>query len=159
MRCDNCPLCPIAVDDVCLESEGKYGIEHADGMLGCKHPRNWAEKKSRECDEHYGTMGTDMGIEMTFTPEELAEVIDLCKHMVGLDRHQPYHRHGKAFYKPYRNYFCDGANGNRLFDKLTGVLGLITSRQSEKYVYYYLTRAGLDWLGRRLKIEIGDERE
>lgn len=159
MRCDNCPLCPIAEDDVCLESEGKYGIEHADGMLGCKHPRNWAEKKSRECDEHYGTMGTDMGIEMTFTPEELAEVIDLCKHMVGLDRHQPYHRHGKAFYKPYRNYFCDGANGNRLFDKLTGVLGLITSRQSEKYVYYYLTRAGLDWLGRRLKIEIGGERE
>lgn len=46
MRCDNCPLCPIAEDDVCLESEGKYGIEHADGMLGCKHPRNWAEKRS-----------------------------------------------------------------------------------------------------------------
>lgn len=159
MRCDCCPLCPIAEDDVCMESEGKYGIEHADGMLGCKHPRNWCEKKSRECDEHYGTMGTDMGIEMSFTPEELTKVIELCKHMVGLDRHQPYHRHGKAFYKPYRNYFCDGANGNRLFDKLTGVLGLITSRQSEKYVYYYLTRAGLDWLGRRLKMEIGDERE
>lgn len=159
MRCDCCPLCPIAEDDVCLESEGKYGIEHADGMLGCKHPRNWAEKRSNEHDTALGEMGMDMGIEMTFTPEELTKVIDLCKHMVGLDRHQPYHRHGKAFYKPYRNYFCDGANGNRLFDKLTGVLGLITSRQSEKYVYYYLTRSGLDWLGRRLKIEIGDERK
>ena len=30
MRCDNCPLCPIAEDDVCPEIEGKYGIEHAD---------------------------------------------------------------------------------------------------------------------------------
>lgn len=159
MRCDNCPLCPIVEDDVCPECEGEYGIEYADGMVGCRHPRNWAEKRSNEHDTALGEMGTDMGIEMDFTPEELAEVIDLCKHMVGLDRHQPYHRHGKAFYKPYRNYFCDGANGNRLFDKLTGVLGLITSRQSEKYVYYYLTRAGLDWLGRRLKIEIGDERE
>lgn len=46
MRCDNCPLCPIAEDGVCPECEGKYGIEHADGMLGCKHPRNWAEKRS-----------------------------------------------------------------------------------------------------------------
>lgn len=26
-------------------------------------------------------------------------------------------------------------------------------------IHYYLTRAGLDWLGRRLKIEIGDERK
>ncbi len=32
MRCDCCPLCPIAEDDVCPESEGKYGIEHADGL-------------------------------------------------------------------------------------------------------------------------------
>lgn len=71
MRCDNCPLCPIAEDDVCLESEGKYGIEHADGMLGCKHPRNWAEKRSNEHDTALGEMGTDMGIEMDFTPEEL----------------------------------------------------------------------------------------
>lgn len=23
MRCDNCPLCPIAEDDVCLESEDR----------------------------------------------------------------------------------------------------------------------------------------
>lgn len=32
MRCDNCPLCPTAEDDVCPESEGKYGIEHADDL-------------------------------------------------------------------------------------------------------------------------------
>ena len=43
-----------------------------------------------------------------------AKVIDLCKHMVGLDYQKPYHRHGKAFYRPYRNYFADGIPGNRL---------------------------------------------
>lgn len=118
MRCDCCPLCPIAEDDVCPECEGKYGIEHADGMLGCKHPRNWAEKRCNEHDTALGEMGIDMGIEMDFTPEELAKVIDLCKHMVGLDRQRPYHRHGNAFYRPYRNFFASNFPGNRLLNKL-----------------------------------------
>ena len=43
MKCDYCPLAPF--DDVCPESEGKYGIEFKDGSLGCKHPRNWVEKR------------------------------------------------------------------------------------------------------------------
>lgn len=152
MRCDNCPLCPIADDDVCPECEGEYGIEYADGMVGCKHPRNWVEKKSNEHDTALGEMGTDMGIEMDFTPEELAEVIDLCKHMVGLDYQKPYHRHGKAFYRPYRNYFADGIPGNRLLNKLAG--WIITKSQGERHVYYKLTTEGLKWLGRQLKIEI-----
>ena len=32
--------------------------------------------------------------------------IEEAKHAIGLDYKKPYHRHGKAFYKPYRNYFC-----------------------------------------------------
>ena len=56
MRCDCCPLCPIAEDDVCLESEGEFGLEHADGTWGCKHPRNWAEKRSNEHDTMLGEM-------------------------------------------------------------------------------------------------------
>lgn len=39
MRCDSCPLCPIAEDDVCMESEGKYGIEHADGVEELREQR------------------------------------------------------------------------------------------------------------------------
>ena len=153
MICDCCPLCPIAEDDVCMESEGKYGIEHADGMLGCKHPRNWCEKKSRERDEHYGIMGTDMGIEMSFTPEELAKVIELCKHMVGLDRQKPYHRHGKAFYRPYRNFFASNFPGNRLLNKLPDWI-ITTKSQGEKYTYHKLTIEGLKWLGRQLHVTI-----
>lgn len=157
MRCDNCPLCPIADDGVCAESEGEYGIEYADGMVGCKHPRNWAEKRSNEHDTALGEMGTDMGIEMDFTPEELAKVIDLCKHMVGLDSHNPYHRHGKAFYRPYRNYFAANIPGNRLLNKLPGYI--ITKSQSEKYTWHKLTLEGLKWLGRQLNMTIMEERE
>ena len=107
MRCDNCPLCPIAQDDVCFEAEGKYGIEHEDGMLGCTHPWNWVKKRDEEYTEHLGAMGTDMGLEMDLSEKDLAALTELCKHAVGLDSHNPYHRHGKAFYKPYRNYYCD----------------------------------------------------
>ncbi len=41
MRCDYCPLS--APEDVCPEAEGKYGVEHQDGMLGCSHPWNWVK--------------------------------------------------------------------------------------------------------------------
>lgn len=54
MRCDNYPLCPTAEDDVCPKSEGKYGIEHADGMLGCKHPWNW-DKATKAWNERSTT--------------------------------------------------------------------------------------------------------
>lgn len=163
MRCDNCPLCPIAEDDVCIETEGKYGIEHADGMLGCRHPRNWAEKKSYECDKYYGDMGTDMGIETMFSEDELKQVIELCKHMVGLDNQKPYsriyHRHGKAFYKAYRNYYIDGVSGNKLLDRLVGVIGIMRKEQNRIGNLYALTQYGLEWLGRQLNITIKDEED
>ena len=154
MRCDNCPLCPTADDDVCPESEGKYGIEHADGMLGCKHPRNWAEKMSNEHDTILGEMGTDMGIEMSFSEDELKRLLEDCKHMVGLDYKKPYHRHGKAFYKAYRNYFSD-APSHKLFEKLPG--WIINKRKSESGVIYSLTDEGLAWLGRQLEITIKED--
>lgn len=86
------------------------------------------------------------------TPEELTKVIDLCKHMVGLDRQNPYHRHGKAFYRPYRNFFASNFPGNRLLNKLPG--WLIAKSQSEKYIYHKLTTEGLKWLGRQLHVTI-----
>lgn len=156
MRCDCCPLCPIAEDDVCPECDGKY-VEHADGMLGCKHPRNWAEKRCNEHDTALGEMGIDMGVEMSFTPEELEKVIELCKHMVGLDYQKPYHRHGRAFYRPYRNYFAANIPGNRLLNKLPGYI--ISKSQSEKYTWHQLTLEGLQWLGRQLHVTIKEERD
>lgn len=150
MRCDCCPFG--RDDDTCSEAEGEYGIEHADGVLGCKHPRNWVEKRDREHADYLGDMGTDMGIEMSLSESELQRAIELCKHMIGLDYSRPYHRHGKAFYKPYRNYYCDIQSGNKVLDKLPS---FIISKENYNYcTWYTLTSDGLKWLGRQLKITI-----
>lgn len=150
MRCKYCPLSD--PEDVCLEAEGAYGIEFKDGDLGCKHPRNWVEKRDSEHAAYYGRIGLDMGIEMDLTAEEISRAIEICKHMVGLDSERPYHRHGKAFYRAYRNYFGEVPEGNRLLDKLPECL--FSVRRNERGATYHLTKTGLDWLGRRLKIKI-----
>ena len=152
MRCDCCPLCPIAEDEVCLESEGKYGIEHKDGMLGCKHPRNWCEKRSDEHDIALGEMGTDMGIEMSLTKGELKKAIELCKHMIGLENSKPYRRHGKVFYKAYRNFFAAPSTGDEVLEKLPSFI--ISKRRTETSVVYVLTAEGISWLGRQLQMHI-----
>lgn len=152
MRCDCCPLCPIAEDDMCPESEGEYGIEHADGMLGCRHPKNWVKKRDEEHTEYLSDMGTDMGVELCISEDELKIAVDYCKHMVGLDYERPYQRHGKLFYKPYRNHWEAPANGNKILDKLPRFL--VTRDADEMGVLYALTVDGLKWLGRQLKITI-----
>lgn len=60
----------------------------------------------------------------------LVRPIEICKHMVGLDSERPYHRHGKAFYRAYRNYFGEVPEGNRLLDKLPECL--FTVRRNER---------------------------
>ena len=150
MRCDMCPLSN--PEDVCPEAEGQYGIKHEDGTLGCRHPRNWVEKRDAEYDEYIGVMGLDMGIEMDLTPDELERALAICEHMVGLDYQKPYHRHGNAFYKAYRNYYGDVPEGNKILDKLPKELFLV--HQSERGTMYYLTDIGLEWLGRQLHTKI-----
>lgn len=152
MRCDCCPLCPIAEDDMCPESEGEYGIEHTDGMLGCRHPKNWVKKRDEEHTEYLSDMGTDMDVELCISEDELKIAVDYCKHMVGLDYERPYQRHGKLFYKPYRNHWEAPANGNKILDKLPRFL--VTREADEMGVLYALTVDGLKWLGRQLKITI-----
>lgn len=150
MRCDCCPLSD--PEDVCPEAEGIHGIAHKDGMLGCKHPRNWVEKRDEEYSNHLGTMGLDMGIEMDMTKDELLRAIEICKHMVGLDNSRPYHRHGKAYYKAYRNYYTDLPSGNRILDMLPEMI--IQATKNDRGSEYHLTDAGFGWLGRQLHITI-----
>ena len=53
MRCDRCPLNPLAPDDVCdLADDPKYGMTHKDGGIGCRHSYNWAKKKDDEYSEY-----------------------------------------------------------------------------------------------------------
>lgn len=74
----------------------------------------------------------------------LNHAIELCKHMIGLDRRKPYHRHGKVFYKGYRNYFSAPICGNKILDKLPHYI--IEREITAKRVCYALTLDGLKWL-------------
>ena len=150
MRCDCCPLS--SCDDTCPEAENEYGIEHKDGVLGCRHPRNWVKKRDKEYSEYLGVMGTDMGIEMSSSEMEFKRAIEMCEHMIGLDYKRPYHRHGKAFYKPYRNYYTDTKDGNKVLDKLPNFI--VTRGSNDMSTWYNLTSDGLKWLGRQLRITI-----
>lgn len=152
MRCDCCPLC-FNAEGACSESEGVFGIDHADGMGGCRRPRNWVDKMDRERDEYLANMGTDMGIESLLCEEDMKIAIDYCKHMVGLDYKQPYRRHGKYFYKPYRNYYYAATSkGNVILNKFPSFI--MTKEFGSDGVWYILTPDGLKWLGRVLKITI-----
>ena len=114
-----------------------------------------------EYSEYLGDMGDDMGIAHDFEIKgwKLEAALDDMRHMIGLDmlKHKPYKRHGKLFYRPYRNHW---AGENKYLDYLSGILGLC-EKQYPKLTggmpYYYLTRRGLDFLGRHIHVTIHDE--
>ena len=150
MRCDCCPLSD--PEDVCPEAEGEYGREYKDGALGCYHPWSWIKKRDDMHAKAIGEMGLDMGIEMDLSKQELQRAIEICKHMVGLDYKRPYHRHGKAFYRAWRNYYEAPLSGNPILDKLPSCL--LTIRRGGVSMWYEMTDTGLGWLGRQLEITI-----
>ena len=83
--------------------------------------------------------------------------IELAKHCIGLDRKKPYTRHGKKFYRPYRNYFSTGRDCED-WEVMESAGYAERGRQNQHGGYmFWLTRAGLDWLGERLDIHIYDE--
>ena len=87
-------------------------------------------------------------------------LIDFASHAIGLDYKRPYTRHGKKFYKPYRNYY-DTFTDNRAWLKLES-LGYARSYGLKvidgcEHISFKLTRKGLDWLGNVLDIKIYDE--
>ena len=98
-------------------------------------------------------MGLDMGIEMNSSKSEIDRIVQICKHTIGLDYHKPYHRHGKAFYRPYRNFFCT-VKDDVIWNKLCKVDIAKRSEEHNGCAVFYLTQIGMRWLGRQLKITI-----
>lgn len=92
---------------------------------------------------------------------EEIKCIELCKHAIGMGLRKPYKRHGKTFYKPYRNYFStsEGCEHYKCWESLESA-GYAKSVQREEYgKTFWLTRDGLDWLGEKLNMHIYDEDE
>lgn len=89
---------------------------------------------------------------------ELKNCIDVATHAIGLDYKKPYTRHGKKYYKPYRNYFCthpDDEHWCLLESKGYAIHGTVREHDGGyKTVIFYLTRDGLDWLENTLGIKI-----
>lgn len=84
--------------------------------------------------------------------------VQLAAHAIGLDHKRPYQRHGKLFYRPYRNYFAthDKAPDYKTWQGMVAN-GYAGTYEHNRFVYYYLTRKGLDWLGDALGITIHNE--
>lgn len=83
-------------------------------------------------------------------------------HTIGLDYKRPYIRHGRKFYRPYRNYFT--TNGKSTAFRPLVEAGYMTERSmprapdgTEGHIYS-MTRAGLDWLGEQIGVTIHNEK-
>lgn len=84
--------------------------------------------------------------------------IERMKHCIGLDRHKPYKRHGKKFYRPYRNGYATGKDHQGWDELVTdGYAGRSEEPNQHGGYVYWLTRKGLDYLGEQLDITIYDE--
>ena len=86
--------------------------------------------------------------------------ISLASHAIGLDHKKPYKRHGKLFYKPYRNYYAASPKACKVWEMMVAA-GYAKAGRKDRYGgrMYWLTKKGLDWLGEKLNIKIYDEED
>lgn len=84
--------------------------------------------------------------------------INFASHAIGLDHKKPYKRHKKYFYRPYRNYYAASPKDCEVWEMMVAA-GYAEAGRKDRYGgrLYWLTRAGLDWLGEKLGIHIYDE--
>ena len=86
--------------------------------------------------------------------------IDLASHCIGLDYKKPYKRHGRYFYRPYRNYYGAGGKDVEIWDVMVEAgYAAAGKKDREGGRMYWLTREGLDWIGKKLGIQIWNEEE
>ena len=86
--------------------------------------------------------------------------INYMSHAIGLDNKKPYKRHGKLFYKPYRNYYEASLVGCKIWDNLVVKKYANAGKKNRNGSRtYWLTRKGMDVLGEKLGIVIHDEEE
>lgn len=84
-------------------------------------------------------------------------------HTIGLDGYgRPYTRHGRKFYRPYRNYFTTNAE-SAVFSPLVEAGYMTDELMPRGYDgteghLYRMTRSGLDWLGEQIGVKIYDVR-
>jgi len=76
----------------------------------------------------------------------------------GSQRHKPYRRHGRTFFRPWRNYFSTPALDKR-WDELCEHGYAEHGNVDDRGTTYRVTRKGMDWLGEQLGMTIHNEEE
>ena len=84
-------------------------------------------------------------------------------HTIGLvdgcsSRHKPYTRHGKKFYRPWRNYFSTNAPDAE-WESLCKEGYADHGSVDRRGVTYWLTPAGFAWIGQQIGVTILPERD
>lgn len=85
-----------------------------------------------------------------------------ASHAIGLGHRKPHTRHGRKFYRPYRNYFAinpDDPVWTELERRGYAKHGEVRDHGHYEMTSFWLTRAGLDWLGEQLGMTIYDEED
>ncbi|RGC81729.1 hypothetical protein DW241_05005 [Hungatella hathewayi] len=83
--------------------------------------------------------------------------IEKAKHCIGIGNKKPYTRHGKKFYRPYRNFYATGEYDEEWEMMILAGYAKRMCKNKHGGHTYYLTREGLDWLGDKLSVKIWNE--
>jgi hypothetical protein len=104
------------------------------------------------CLEHSSSTKEDIMTCLKSTQEIqiCCEQIGKMKHALGIENAKKYHRHGKKYIKCYRNYYQTGLNDHK-WEELYRY-GFATKRiVEEKYVYYYVSDKGIEYMNKHLQ--------
>lgn len=152
------------------EEDEKFDTDD-EGYSGCRYNMRTLKKKEREHDEaeYRSLLGYDdfmltNSIDMTEEDSKiLNQIMRAMMHTIGMwpeGLRHPYKRHGKIFYRPYRNHFDTAPNcyGYWMWERMEKA-GHAEAHKTGNGEMWHLTRRGLDWLEMKLQIRIYDEEE
>lgn len=173
-HCENCGY--LAVEGYEYpESYCSVGVQEDDPKFdedkigcGCHYNIRTLRKRKEENEraEYLHYLGYDdysLMPTMEYTDENckiLEEHRKLIRHALGMGHRKTYTRHGKKFYRPYRNYFetNDRTADYPYWERLVKA-GLSTKKVYGDNIWYFVTRKGMDWLGQHDGIHIYDEED
>lgn len=134
---------------------------------GCHYNLRTLKKMQRENDHaeylcYLGYSDYMLIPTMDYTEENeriLEKHRELMRHALGFERRKPYIRHGKKYYKPYRNYFATNSRtvDYPYWERLVKA-GLAEKEEHGEAIWYYVSRKGMDWLGQHDGIHIYDKK-
>lgn len=173
-HCEDCGFLEVSGYEY-PESYCSVGVSEDDAKFdedrigcGCHYDIRTLRKMKRE-NEHaeylcylgysdYSLMPT---MEYTENNEKILEKHrNLVRHALGMDNRKTYTRHGKRFYRPYRNYFETNEKtvDYTYWERLVKA-GLADKKVDGENIWYSVTRSGMDWLGQHDGVTIYDEED